>query len=153
MVKIDLEGDGTKEGYVVEKATVFWNSVSNTVDHIHCRNYVQRCEDFVFLFNEIYRSLKPGGKAEIIAPYYTSMLAQQDPANLRTISEASFLCLQQKWRDSNKSAHMGLICDFEFEYQFAVHAEWQNRTQDALMFAIRHYWNVVKEINVTLTKI
>jgi hypothetical protein len=43
-------------------------------------------------------------------------------------------------------------CDFDFNYGYVLAPEWQTRNQEAQMFAIQHYINVVTDIQVQLVK-
>jgi hypothetical protein len=143
----------------------------NSVDEIECTNFVEHIphgdssnDPFFQFFDEIYRILKPAefdpnnpniplkGFARIVCPYYSSMRAWQDPTHHRAISEASFLYLNRQWRIDNKLDHYPVSCDFDFTYGYMLAPDWQNRSQDAQAFAIRHYINVVSDIQVQLVK-
>lgn len=143
----------------------------DSVDEIECSNFVEhiphgdsRHDPFFQFFDEIYRILKPAefdpenpnipvkGFARIVCPYYSSMRAWQDPTHQRAISEASFLYVNKQWRIDNKLDHYPITCDFDFSYSYVVSPEWQARNQEAQMFAIRHYNNVVSDIQVQLVK-
>lgn len=151
-MKLDLKyEDRIYKGYC---EGVYINPLEfNSVDEFTVKDLIHKVpslEDFLYVVNVL---LKPGGKAVITAPYYTSMSAWAHPETRRTINEGTFIHAQKKWREDNPGLYPDLTCDFTIDYQFAVHGEWQNRTQEAMLFAIKHYWNVVKEITVILTKI
>jgi hypothetical protein len=163
----------TKEtDYVQDLLTFPWSQFAdNSVDEIECSNFVEHIphgdsfnDPFYQFFDEIYRILKPAvydesnpniaisGFARIVCPYYSSMRAWQDPTHQRAISEASFLYLNKQWRIDNKLDHYPVSCDFDFNYGYVVSPEWQNRSQESQMFAIRHYINVVSDIQVQIIK-
>jgi hypothetical protein len=143
----------------------------NSVDEIECSNFVEHIphgdsfnDPFYQFFDEMHRILKPAefdpnnpniatkGFARIVCPYYSSMRAWQDPTHSRAISEASFLYLNRQWRIDNKLDHYPVSCDFDFNYGYIIVPEWQNRNQESQMFAIKHYNNVVSDIQVQLVK-
>jgi hypothetical protein len=143
----------------------------NSVEQIECSNFVEHIphgdsynDPFFKFFDEIYRILTPAefdpnnpniptkGVALITCPYYSSMRAWQDPTHNRAISEASFLYLNKEWRENNLLGHYPIKCDFDFSYSYIIAPEWQTRSQEAQAFAIKHYNNVVTDIQVTLIK-
>ncbi|HUS26086.1 MAG TPA: hypothetical protein VMY99_01940 [Nevskiaceae bacterium] len=158
--------------YVQDLLTFPWSQFKdNSVDEIECTCFVEhiphgdsRNDPFFQFFDEIHRILKPAefdpnnpniaikGFARISCPYYSSMRAWQDPTHLRAISEASFLYLNKQWRIDNKLDHYPVSCDFDFSYGYGLTPDWQNRSQEAQAFAIKHYINVVSDIQVQLVK-
>jgi hypothetical protein len=143
----------------------------NSVDEIECSHFVEHIphgdgyhDPFFQFFDEIYRILKPAefdpnnpniplkGFATIVAPYYSSMRAWQDPTHQRAISEASFLYLNKQWRIDNKLDHYAVSCDFDFSYGYVISPEWQNRNQETQSFAARNYINSISDIQVVLIK-
>lgn len=143
----------------------------NSVDEIECTCFVEhiphgdsRNDPFFEFFDEIHRILKPAqfdpgnpnipltGFAKISCPYYTSSRAWWDPTHQRAITEQSFLYLNRQWRKDNLLDHYPVSCDFDFSYGYIMDPEWQNRSQEAQSFAIKHYMNVVTDIQVQLVK-
>lgn len=143
----------------------------NSVDEIEVSHFVEHIphgdgyhDPFFQFFDEIYRILKPAefdpnnpniattGIVHINAPYYSSVRAIWDPTHLRSISEQSFLYLNKQWRKDNLLDHYPVSCDFDFSYGYVLDPEWQNRNQEAQSFAIKHYINVVTDIQVQLVK-
>ena len=62
-------------------------------------------EDFVFIMNEIYRVLKPGGVLQLLSPYYKFHGAWVDPHHKMFFNEHSF---EPYWYPSNSSIAMGV---------------------------------------------
>ena len=143
----------------------------NSVDEIEISHFVEHIphgdgyhDPFFQFFDEIYRILKPAefdannpnipttGIVHITSPYYSSVRAIWDPTHLRSISEQSFLYLNKQWRKDNLLDHYPVSCDFDFSYGYVLDPEWQNRSQEAQGFAIKHYLNVVNDIQVQLVK-
>jgi predicted SAM-dependent methyltransferase len=142
--------DGVDQVVNLEAFPWPWKDAS--VEVVHCSHYVEHTPDLIAFMNELGRILIPGGTAQIIAPYYTSMRAWQDPTHVRAISEATFLYFNKDWRVSQKLDHYPITCDFDYSYGYAMAPEWAVRSQEARDFAIRHYWNVVNDLHVTLTR-
>lgn len=129
-----------------------WPIPDNSVDEIVCSHYIEHTKDMMKFMNELHRIMKTGAKALILAPYYNSMRAWQDPTHTRAISEASFLYYNKDWRVANKLDHYPITADFDFSYGYNISTDWANRAEDARNFAIRHYTNVVNDIQVVLVK-
>jgi len=125
------------------------------VDYIKDKlNHPFMPSDGLFRFmEEVYRILKPNGKIRIIAPYYTSMRAIQDPTHVRSIGEVTFMYFNKDWRELNKLQHYTTSsCDFGFVYGYNMQQDFVNKHEAQRNFAVKHYWNVVDDIDVTLTK-
>jgi len=137
---------------VVDLEKFPWPFADNSVDEIFCSHYVEHTPDLISFANELYRIMKVGTKAEIIAPYYSSIRAWQDPTHLRAISENTFLYFNKEWRQINELDHYPIVCDFDFECSYKFDPDWRDRSDDELKFAIKHYINVVYDIRATLIK-
>jgi SAM-dependent methyltransferase len=166
VLKVDLAcGQSKQEGFVgvdivklpgvdiVHNLEVYpWPFEDNSVDEVFCSHYVEHTPCLMKFMNELHRIMKIGAKCTVLAPYYTSMRCWQDPTHLRAISEASFLYYNKQWRVENKLDHYPITCDFDFSYGYVISQEWATRNEEARLFAIKHYWNVVSDIQVTLVK-
>jgi len=163
-MKLDIAaGQNKKEGFtgidimpgsdIVHDLEQFpWPIESESVEEAHCSHYIEHTKDLFKFFDELYRILKPGAKCTIIAPYYSSIRAWQDPTHTRAISEATYLYANKGWREQNKLDHYPVSCDFDYTYGYAFHPAWQSRSEEARSFAVGHYINVVTDIMATLTK-
>lgn len=166
IIKLDIGcGQNKKEGFTgIDKiklpgVDVVWDLEkfpypfdNDSVDEIHCSHYVEHTSDLNAFMDEIFRIMKPGSKALIIAPYYSSIRAWQDPTHKRAISEITFMYYNKDFRDKNKLDHYGIKSDFDFVFGYAVSQPWASKSEEARTFAIRHYINVVDDIHMTLTK-
>ena len=131
-----------------------WPWADGSVEEVFCSHFVEHLDgdQFIRFMNELGRILAPAGKATIIAPYYTSMRAWQDPTHKRAIREATFLYFNKAWRAQNQLDHYPMTCDFDFTYGYAFAPQWALRNEEARTFALAHYLNVVTDLHVTLTK-
>lgn len=62
----------------------------NTFEHIYCDNVMEHLDDIIKVMEELHRILKPGGKAEIIVPYFSSIGAFKDPTHKHHFTMESF---------------------------------------------------------------
>lgn len=166
MVKLDIAcGQAKKEGFIgvdiarlpgvdiVHDLEQFpWPFDDNSIEEARCSHYVEHTKDLFKFLGEVYRILEPGGKILIIAPYYSSIRAWQDPTHTRAISEHTFLYCNRSWMEANKLTHYPISCNFDAAFEFDISQEWANRSKEAISFALKHYLNVAQNINVTLTK-
>lgn len=129
-----------------------WPFPSNSVDEAICNHYIEHTKDLIAFMNEVHRILVPGGKVLFRAPYYNSMRAWQDPTHTRAISEATFLYYNQDWLKANKLDHYPITADFDFNFGYDFTPDWAMRAEEARAFAVRHYTNVVSDIQAILTK-
>ena len=151
-----------------------WPIKSNSVDQIHCSHYIEHLphevkgypnkDGWFLFFDEINRILKKpefspespnvpiSGFADFFAPYYSSMRAWWDPTHRRAISEMSFQYLNKNWRDINKLDHYHVDSDFNFSYGYSLNGSFSQKNEELRAFAVRHYNNVVDDINVRLWK-
>jgi SAM-dependent methyltransferase len=146
--RVPLEG----VDQVVDLEAYPWPWPNASVEAVHCSHFIEHVSDFCAFMNELWRVMIPGGTAVIIAPYYTSMRAWQDPTHKRAISEASFLYANKAWRVANKLDHYPITCDWDFSYGYALNAEYATRNQEHRDYAIKHLWNTVDDLHVTLTR-
>ncbi len=66
----------------------------NTLNEIYIAHYAEHMKDLVKFMDEVWRIGESGAKVTIVAPYYTSMRAWQDPTSMRPLTEASWALLQ-----------------------------------------------------------
>lgn len=129
-----------------------WPFPDNSVDELVCNHYIEHTKDLIAFMQELHRILVPGGQALIRAPYYNSMRAWQDPTHTRAISEATFLYYNQDWLKANKLDHYGITADFDYNFGYDFTPDWAMRSEESKAFAVRHYTNVISDIQVVLTK-
>jgi predicted SAM-dependent methyltransferase len=126
----------------------------NSVDEIYCSHFIEHLngEQMIKFMEELYRIMKPNATGTLIAPYYSSMRAIQDPTHKSFISEANFLYYNKDWRDTNKLDHYGITCDFDYSYAYHMEPYWAMREESARAFAIKHYNNVINDIQINIVK-
>lgn len=133
---------------IVNKSSSFEEFKAN----LNEKEFTSSKDGLIKFFNEIYRILKPGGKAYITAPYYTSIRAYGDPTHVRYIGDWSFNYINKEWRDNNRLSHYGLECDFDVKISYYITNELSLKSEEVRNKAFQHDWNVIDDIMVDLTK-
>lgn len=131
-----------------------WQWADDSVDEIHCSHFIEHLEanERIHFFNELYRVMKKGCKAQIITPHWSSCRAYGDLTHKwPPVSEMFFYYLSKKWRSEN-APHVPFTCDFEATWGYSIAPLWQTRNQEAQSFAVNHYKEVVMDTIATITK-
>lgn len=166
LLRVDLAcGQNKREGFIgVDSADVPDVNIKHNLNvypypfedgevfEIHCSHFIEHVADFYKFMRECYRILMDQGVITILAPYYTSIRAVQDPTHIRFINEMMFQYLKRDWRKANKIDHYGAgDIDFNIDsIRYYYSPEWITRSDEAREFARRHYYNVVDDIEVVL---
>ncbi len=138
-----------------------WPFDSNTVSEVYCSHFIEHIpmqtfggKDLFFLFfDEMYRVMKVGGSATIIAPYGASDRAFQDPTHRRFIVPSTFVYLNRKWRKDNNLHHYNVECNFDVKIELSYAGEFDLKHETAKAWSGLHYWNAVQDLTATLTKL
>ena len=125
---------------------------SHFVEHIPMAETPQGVDLLIAFMNELHRVLVPGGKATIIAPWYASVRAWQDPTHRRAISDATFLYFNRAWREREKLDHYPVTTDFDFVPSYTMDAAVAARNEETRAFWMTRYLNVISDLTVVLTK-
>jgi SAM-dependent methyltransferase len=127
-----------------------------SVDYYISSHFIEHVPDWDLHFREVYRTLKPGGFYKVVAPYYTSVRAYQDPDHKQFISEHRFMYLDAGWRAMNHISHYGAQVNFSVQGMFFLwHPDFAEETgisDEARRYAKEHYLNVVDDVAVVLRK-
>jgi SAM-dependent methyltransferase len=175
LVKIDI-GCGSKkqEGHIGLDRIAFegvdhvleigrdpWPFDDGSVDEAYSSHCVEHLtsEERVHFANELYRSLKPGGKCTLIVPHWASCRAYGDPTHQwPPVSEFWFYYLSKKWRDENAphtdrdNWDKGFSCDLEATWGYGMHPSLGTRNAEYQQFAVNNYKEAVSDIHATLTR-
>lgn len=128
-------------------------SVEHIVSYLHFHR-LTREQRYEFA-NEACRVLIPAKQLTIVVPYYTSHLAISDPlAQWPPLAEGSFLVYSKAWREQEK-IELPLTCNFgqNFVAGHIPEPDLAPRNDEYRSTASRHWWNTVRELHVTLTKL
>lgn len=138
-----------------------WPWKDGQVEEVHCSHFVEHLtsQERTAFVNELYRVLKPGGKATIIAPHWASNRAYGDPTHQwPPVSEMWFYYLDRKWRlanaphtDEGTAKAGGLACDFEVSWFYNVHSGLNGRAQEYLQHALAYFKESAQDTVATMT--
>jgi hypothetical protein len=171
-LKLDLAcGDRKEEGFIgIDKYKTDstdmefdllefpWPIEDGSVEQVRCSHFFEHIPARLRprFMEELYRIMKPGATGLIIVPALTSERAYWDFTHeWPPVCGNSFLYFNEKWRVENKLTHgpYDIKCNFEFQAGALPSAEWQARARDAMMFAIKNYWNAATDTYVNFKKI
>lgn len=165
--------DGVDE--VVDLLRFPWPWADECVEEVHCSHFIEhipqvywnaakptltilpQSDESVDLLSrfwmELYRVMKIGGTATIVAPYAHSDRCHQDPTHRRGIVPATFLYANRKWMNDNGLSHYGIRANFKFGYGFSINWAFASRPQETQGFAATHYVNGADDVHGTLIKL
>jgi SAM-dependent methyltransferase len=170
-VLVDLAcGQHKKDGYlgvdiadipgvdlVHDLRLVPWPFEDDSVDHVHCSHFIEHLdgEEQITFMNELWRILKPGAKAFVVAPYGWSVRSFQDPTHKRPIFAECFLYYNKRQREDMGTTHgpyARIRCNFDAGINFLLDGAVAQRPTEFQVFAGRHYVNAIVDIHVDLVK-
>jgi hypothetical protein len=142
-----------------------WPWPKESVDEVNCSHVIEHLTNLngawqrVGFFNELYRVMKKGAKAQLVFPHWNSNRYYGDPTHKEPFSEMGFYYLSQKWRDEQaphtdiKNFQHGYLCDFDATWGYSMHPEIVSRPSDYQQFAMKFYKEAVQDIIATLVKL
>jgi len=133
---------------VLEKS----NSFEEFKENIMKPEFQHPGDGLIRFVNELYRILKPGGKATIIAPYYSSMRSFGDPTHKRYICDFTVSYFNKEARESMGLGHYGIECDFDAKMSYAVSEEVSLKSEEVRHELFTKDLNVIDDILIELTK-
>jgi SAM-dependent methyltransferase len=144
---------GQGVAHIVDLFVGGWPFADDSVDEVWCSHLVEHTPNLIAFMDELYRIMAPNAIATLIAPYYTSMRAFQDPTHVRFITDATFVYFDAHWRRRERLDHYPIKADFEqIEVRHAIHPDFSGASSDTVRLAMKHQWNVIEDIQVTLRK-
>lgn len=138
-----------------------WPWKEGSVEEIHCSHTIEHFDaiERVHVYNEMFRVMKVGAKATIIAPHWNSGRAYGDPTHRwPPICGFSYFYLLKSWRMANaphtdrENWPFGYACDFDATWGFALHPEIQARNPEYQAMAAQFYCEATPDIIATITK-
>lgn len=175
-MKLDLGcGPNKKEGFIGVDIVQFndkvdvvcnlgkerWPFDDDSVEEVNCSHMVEHLEpqERIHFCNELYRVLKKGGKALIVAPHWSSQRAYGDMTHKwPPVADFWFYYLDKDWRATNaphcdiKFNEKGYTCDFHATWGYTFHPMMAVKNSDFQQFAMQFYKEAVQDIVATLTK-
>lgn len=148
------EKDKAKKGQ--EASFKSWTWENDSVDEVHCSHFIEHLNaaERVHFVNELYRVMKPGSKATIIAPHWASCRAYGDLTHAwPPVSEFWFYYLSKEWRASNAPhSNYNENLNFSATWGYSLHQSLQNRNTEYQNFALQNYKEAAQDVVATLIK-
>lgn len=140
---------------VVTDLTKKWPWENASIDEVHCSHFIEHLDanERIHFVNELYRILKPGAKATIIAPHWSSCRAYGDLTHKwPPVSEFWFSYLSTEWRTSNAPHNDQYKCNFKCTWGFSLRQDVLIRNQDYQFYAMTNYKDVLQDVIATFVK-
>lgn len=160
-VVLDLAETFEEVEQLDSKRFVKWPWKNDSVDEIHCSHTIEHFDaiERVHIFNEMFRVMKVGAKATLIAPHWCSCRAYGDPTHKwPPVSEFMWYYLLKEWRRT-QAPHtdiehwpLGYRCDFDVTWGYSMHPEVQPRNQEYQQNALKFWKEAAQDIVATLIK-
>ena len=151
---VDIQQYDGKVGTLFDLRKVPWPWETESVDEVHCSHFIEHLtgiERIVFM-NELYRVMKFGATASIIAPNWSHERAYGDPTHQwPPISSFAALYWNAEWRKAN-APHVGFNCDFDYSTGVGFDPWLHTRNDEMKQFAMVRYTNSAADIYFNLTK-
>ncbi len=113
--------------YKVDLGSERWPWEDSSVDEAHCSHMLEHLvpKERIHFANELWRVLKPDGKALIVVPHWASCRAYGDLTHQwPPVSEFWPPYLQKKWREENAPHNSGYECNFDcLQPGYSMHPE------------------------------
>jgi hypothetical protein len=125
------------------------------VDSVEIVNLLQflKPAERVHFVNELWRVLKPGGKAQIIAPQWASSRAYGDLAfEYPPIAEPWLFHLNAAWRKANAPWGTAYKCDFDATWGYGLHPLLVTRNQEYQQHAVTFWKEAAQDLVANLIK-
>jgi SAM-dependent methyltransferase len=168
-IRLDLGcGKNKREGFLGVDAIKFdgvdvvadlsakkWPWKDGEVDEVNASHFVEHLTgpQRVHFVNELYRVLKPAGKATVITPHWASTRAYGDLTHQwPPVSEFWFYYLNKDWRAVNAPHNVDYVCDFDAAWGYSMNPALAGRNSEYQQFALGNYKEAAMDLIATLTK-
>lgn len=139
-----------------------WPWENESVDEVWSSHFFEHLEvaERVHFINELYRVLKWGAKATIVAPSGTNFCAYGDPTHKwPPLVDWAANYWWKQWRDANaphadaaNDPVYGYSCDFDFVIGWSTDPNIAAFNQERQLHMAKHSWNSMRDLWFNLTK-
>lgn len=132
-----------------------WPWKDASVDEVNASHFVEHlsAEERIHFVNELWRVLKPGGKATVSVPHWCASRAYGDLTHQwPPVTEFWFFYLSKAWRDVNAPHNDFYECDFQISYGYSMRPDLISRAEEHRNFALTNYKEAAQDIVSTWVK-
>ena len=132
-----------------------WPWKSGSVSEAQVVNVLQMLTpaERIHFANELYRVLKVGAKAQLVAPHWCSARAYGDLAfQWPPVSEGWLYHLNKDWRTANAPWAKDYTCDFDIVIGYRMHQLIVNRNQEYQQHAMMFFKEAAQDLIATVVK-
>lgn len=138
-----------------------WPWGDGTIEEVHSGHFLEHLDGFerIHFFNELYRVMKLGAKANIVVPHWSSCRAYGDPTHKwPPVCEFALFYLNKTWRLANAphtdcaNLKGGYNCDFEATWGYSLEPGVALRSQEYQTYAATYYKEACQDMIFTLTR-
>ncbi len=152
---------------VTDLAVYPWPFADKSVDEVNCSHLVEHLDhnrhnpERVRFFNELYRIMKPGAKAQITTPHWASSRAYGDFTHADCpVTEFFYYYLDRNWRATEapdndvKWNPDGYTCHFPLPVPqgYTVRQDLLARNVEYQTFALQNYKEAAQDLVATITR-
>lgn len=134
-----------------------WPWKTNSVDEVQANYLLQyfTARERVHFVNELYRVLRPGAKALLLTPHWSSAKAYMDVmVQFPPVSEAWFSTLSAPWREAQNCVDSsGYTCDFDHTLGYGLHPQIVTHAHEYQTHAVTFWKEAAQDLIVTLIKV
>lgn len=146
---------------VLKIGTDPWPWEDDSVDEAVASHFLEHLtqNERMHFMNELFRVLKPGGKATVITPHWASNRAYGDMTHQwPPVAEMFYYYLKQSWRDT-QAPHTdikwnpdGFTCNFDATWGYSFGPDLGVRNQEYIQFALQNFKEAAQDLHATLIK-
>lgn len=132
-----------------------WKQKSNSVPEVQIANLIQflKPKERIHFMNELYRVMKKGAKAQIIAPHWCASKAYGDLSfEYPPVSESWFAHLNKAWREEFAPWGTEYECDFDSTVGYALHPQLASRNMEYQQQAVSFWKEACQDTVATVIK-
>jgi predicted SAM-dependent methyltransferase len=143
--------DGVKFVCDLSEPWTLW--ADDSVDEVFSSHFLEHLKPAgrINFANELFRVLKPGGKAALVTPHWAASRAYGDLTHeWPPVSEWWFLYLQKDWREANAPHNDFYTCDFDVVTGSGMAPHLLSRNDEYRSYAMQNYKEAIFDLHVTL---
>lgn len=158
-IGVDIRQFKTKSVDKIVDLRKRWPWKDDSVDEAFASHVLEHfsMKDRLHFMNELYRVLKPGGKATIVTPHWASVRAYGDPTHVMPpVCQMFYSYLDREWCTDQAPAvrhECRLTCDFRgTTFGMILRPDIQPRDLEYQTFAVTNYIEAAQDLIANMVK-